>query len=68
MVIRPARREDAAAIWSILEPIIRAGETYALDQRMSEADALTYWLGLDKETFVVEAEGSIVGTYFMRAN
>lgn len=70
MLIRPARSEDAAAIWSIIEPVIRAGETYALDPQMSEADALKFWLGADKDTFVAEAEedGSILGTYFMRPN
>ena len=68
MLIRRARPEDAAAIWTIIEPTIRAGETYALDPQMSEADALVYWLGPDKETFVAEDDGSLVGTYFMRPN
>jgi L-amino acid N-acyltransferase YncA len=68
MLIRPARPEDAVAIWSIIRPIIRAGETYALDPQMSEADALAYWWGPDKETFVAEEDGSILGTYYMRPN
>jgi hypothetical protein len=42
MLIRAARHEDATAIWSILEPIIRAGDTYALDPQMSEGDAFDY--------------------------
>ena len=68
MLIRPALQHDAAAIWSILEPIVRAGDTYALDPQMSEADALAYWLGPEKETFVADDEGAIVGTYYMRPN
>ena len=68
ITIRPARREDAAAVWSILEPTIREGETYALSRDMSEADALACWLGPDKDTFVAEEDGSILGTYFMRPN
>ncbi len=68
MLIRPVRPEDAGAIWSILEPTIRAGETYTLDPQMSEAEALAYWLGADKDTFVAEEDGSIVGTYFIRPN
>ena len=68
MLIRPARSEDAAAIWSILEPTIRAGETWALNRDMSEADALAYWLGSDKDAFVAEDDGSILGTYFIRPN
>jgi len=68
MLIRPARPQDSAAIWSIIGPTIRAGETYALDPNMSESDALAYWLGADKETFVAEEDGVVLGTYFMRAN
>jgi len=68
MLIRPARAEDAAAIWAIIGPTIRAGETYTLDPQLSEADALAYWLGSDKETFVAEEDGAILGTYFMRPN
>jgi ribosomal protein S18 acetylase RimI-like enzyme len=68
MLIRPAHPEDAAAIWSIIGPTIRAGETYTLDPQMSERDALAYWLEPDKETFVAEEDGAILGTYFMRPN
>lgn len=68
MLIRHARPEDHPAIWRILEPTIRAGETYALPCEMSEAAALAYWIGADRETFVAEEEGRILGTYVLRAN
>ena len=68
MLIRPASIDDKAAIWSILEPVIRAGETYALPRDMRQADALAYWMGPDRETFVAEAGGRIAGTYYLRAN
>ncbi|MBK3397854.1 MULTISPECIES: GNAT family N-acetyltransferase [Methylobacterium] len=68
MPIRPARPDDAPAIWSILAPVIRAGETYTLDPEMGEGEALAYWMGPDKETFVAEEAGEVVGTYYMRAN
>jgi L-amino acid N-acyltransferase YncA len=67
MDVRPARRADAQSIWRIIGPTIRAGETYALDRDMTEADALAYWLGDDRETFVAEHDGEIVGTYYIRA-
>jgi L-amino acid N-acyltransferase YncA len=66
--IRPATPADHPAIWSILEPVIRAGETYALPRDMTRADAIAYWTGADKETFVAEGEGRIIGTYYLRAN
>jgi ribosomal protein S18 acetylase RimI-like enzyme len=68
MQIRPAEKADEAAIWAILEPIIRGGETYALARDMSRAAALAYWLGPDRETFVAEEKGRILGTYYLRAN
>ncbi len=68
MQIRLASSEDRSALWRILEPVIRAGETYALPIDMSEADALAYWSGADRETFVAEEGGVVLGTYFLRPN
>ena len=68
MHIRPAHMNDAPSLWRIIGPTIRAGETYALDRDMTETDALAYWLGNDRETFVAEEDGEIVGTYYIRAN
>ncbi|PSJ59322.1 GNAT family N-acetyltransferase [Pseudaminobacter soli (ex Li et al. 2025)] len=68
MLIRPATPDDRAAIWSIIGPTIRAGETYALNRDMSEADALAYWLAPGNETFVAEEGGRILGTYCLRRN
>jgi len=68
MEIRRARGDDAAALWRVIEPTIRAGETYALDRTMSERDALAYWLGPDRTTFVAERDGHVAGTYYIRPN
>jgi L-amino acid N-acyltransferase YncA len=68
MLIRPADKADAAAIWSILEPIIRAGETYALPRDMTEAQAVAYWMAAECDPFVLEDDGQVLGTYTMRPN
>ncbi|APW72072.1 MULTISPECIES: GNAT family N-acetyltransferase [Sphingopyxis] len=68
MQIRSATPADAAAIWAIIGPTIRAGDTYALDRDMGEEQALAYWFGADKEVFVAEVEGAVLGTYYLRAN
>jgi ribosomal protein S18 acetylase RimI-like enzyme len=68
MHIRSVLPGDGEAIWAILEPTIRAGETYTLPNDMSREDALTYWMSPDHEAFVAEENGSVVGTYFLRAN
>jgi L-amino acid N-acyltransferase YncA len=68
LLIRPAAAADRPAIWAILEPTIRAGETYALPRDMSEADAIAYWTGPGRAAFVAEEEGRVLGTYFVSAN
>ncbi len=67
-MIRPAHPNDADAIWRILEPIIRAGETYTLARETTRTQALAYWLSPDHECFVFEQQGEVSGTYFLRAN
>lgn len=67
-MIRPAVAADWPAIWAILKPVIRAGETYTLDRDMDEAQARAYWLNAAHDVFVSEADGQMLGTYYMRAN
>lgn len=68
MQIRQAQADDGPAILEIILPVIREGATYTLDPDMPEAEALGYWLSPDKETFVAEENGAVVGTYFIRPN
>ena len=68
LIIRLATSHDADAIWAMLEPVIRAGDTYALPSDMTKDAAIGYWLGPDKTSFVVEDDGVAVGTYYLRAN
>jgi ribosomal protein S18 acetylase RimI-like enzyme len=55
-------------IWNILEPVIRAGETYTLPRDLSREDALAYWFAEGHKVWIAEAGGEILGTYFLRAN
>jgi ribosomal protein S18 acetylase RimI-like enzyme len=66
--IRPATPDDDDAVWRILEPTFRAGETYPQPRDISRADALAYWRTPEHAVFVAEAGGAIVGTYYLRAN
>jgi GNAT superfamily N-acetyltransferase len=68
MLIRPFHEKDADALWSILEPIIRAGETYPMPRDMDCESALAFWLSSAHEVFVAEDNAEIVGTYFLREN
>ena len=66
--IRQSIANDRNQIWSILEPVFRAGETYAIARDIAKEDALNYWCGRNHETFVAEDSGRILGTYYLRAN
>ena len=66
--IRAAEARDHDAIWSILEPVIRAGETYTLPRDFTRDQALGYWFEPGHEVFVAEDGERVVGTYFLRAN
>src|SRR5260370_13627949 len=68
MLIRPATEADTSAIWAIMEAIIRAGETYALPRDIDKDSGLAYWLSAEREVFVAEDNGDIVGTYCLQAN
>lgn len=67
-VIRPATTDDNDAIWLILEPVFRAGETYPQPRDISRDEALAYWHSAGNEVLVAVDNGAVVGTYYLRAN
>ena len=68
MLIREATRDDDEAIWRVIEPMIREGETYPLPRDMTRAAALAHWFAAGHEAFVAEHGGAVAGTYYFRAN
>jgi ribosomal protein S18 acetylase RimI-like enzyme len=66
--IRPALLSDQDAVWEIIEPVIRAGDTYMYAPDSSKDKMLTIWFDADKYTYVAEMEGKIAGTFFLKAN
>jgi ribosomal protein S18 acetylase RimI-like enzyme len=66
--IRSARAGDDEGIAAILEPIVRAGETYALPRDWSRGATVAYWRAPGHDVFVAETGGAILGTYFVCAN
>ncbi|MEM7178133.1 MAG: N-acetyltransferase [Pseudomonadota bacterium] len=67
LAIRPATDADDDAIWAILEPIFRAGETYAIGRDIPRAEALAYWRAPGNDVFVAE-DGAVLGTYLLHPN
>lgn len=68
MKIRTANDGDSDSLWNILEPVIRAGETYALPRDWNRTEAIRYWVAPNHQVLVAEENGQIVGTYFLQAN
>ena len=68
LVIRPAREADTEAIWAMLEPVFRDGETYCVARDISRDDALNYWTGRSHRVFVAEVNDVALGTYFLCPN
>lgn len=68
LTIRPAEPTDHDAIWAILEPILRAGEAFALPRDWDRAQALAYWFAPGHHVHVALDESEVVGSYYLRAN
>lgn len=68
VVIRPAVAADHDQIWSILEPVYRAGETYCIDRDIGRDDALADWFAAPFSVFVAERDGTVLGTSHVGRN
>jgi ribosomal protein S18 acetylase RimI-like enzyme len=64
--IRAAAPADEDALWAMLEPVFRAGETYAVSRDISRADALAYWTA-GHEVFIAEGPEPL-GSYYIGPN
>ncbi|MBE0453947.1 GNAT family N-acetyltransferase [Roseovarius autotrophicus] len=66
--IRLARADDFDALWPILRTVIRAGDTYTIDQSLSAEAVRTLWMEAPRATFVAEVGGEVVGTSYIKTN
>lgn len=68
MNIREATDKDFDAIWPIFSEIVSAGETYAYPEDTTKGEALKIWMQMARKTYVVEQDGQILGTYYIKTN
>jgi ribosomal protein S18 acetylase RimI-like enzyme len=66
--MRPVRDADEPALWAMLEPVFRAGETYAIERDISRAAALEFWCGGTHSAYVAEVDGVVLGSYYLCPN
>ncbi|WP_265501186.1 GNAT family N-acetyltransferase [Paracoccus beibuensis] len=68
VAIRPATASDHGAIWDILRPVYRAGETYCIPRDIERDEALDDWFAAPFSVFVAEIDNRILGTSHVGAN
>ena len=69
MNLRDLTEDDWPAVWRLMEPVIRAGDTYPYATDMDEAGGRRMWLELTDRAYVaVGDDGEVVGTYYIKPN
>lgn len=68
VTIRSAVLADHDALWTMLEPTIRAGEVFALPREMGRTAALAYWFDPRHTVFIAEENNAILGSYYIQPN
>jgi ribosomal protein S18 acetylase RimI-like enzyme len=68
LTLRPVRDSDDSTLWAMLEPVFRAGDTYAIDPAITRDAALTFWRGGTHRAFVAERGGATLGSYYICPN
>jgi ribosomal protein S18 acetylase RimI-like enzyme len=68
MNIREATTKDFDQIWPIFHEIAAAGETYAYPRDITKEQARKLWMEKPEKTYVVEEDGDIMGTYYIKTN
>lgn len=68
MNIREATTKDFDQIWPIFHEIAAAGETYAYLRDITKEQARKLWMDKPEKTFVIEDDGDIMGTYYIKTN
>ena len=66
--IRRAVPGDEDGLWAILEPVIRAGDTYDFPRQTNRDEALGAWLAPDNVCYVAQDGDGLVGTYALHPN
>ena len=67
--IRPYEPADWPAVWALLEPVFRAGETFPHDPAISESEAQVAWVEHSQSVMVaMDPAGAVVATYYLRPN
>lgn len=69
MRIRPFEEKDWPAVWQVVEPVFRAGETWPMAPDIAEEEARGFLVVAPSATFVAcDGGGEILGLYLLKPN
>jgi len=68
LAIRRAGAADHSTLWSMLELVFRAGDTYTVDPAIQRDAALEFWCGGTHTAYVAERAGLVLGSYYLCPN
>ncbi len=67
--IHSFEESDWDGAWKIIEPVFRAGETYAFSPEITEEEAHKVWIEIPAATYVAVSDNDeILGTFYIKAN
>jgi ribosomal protein S18 acetylase RimI-like enzyme len=68
MNIRKAIDQDRHEVWEIFTAVIQTGDTYVFAPDTAKEDLDKHWFSPYMDTYVLEENGEIVGTYIIKPN
>ncbi|PKB00389.1 L-amino acid N-acyltransferase YncA [Flavobacteriaceae bacterium MAR_2009_75] len=68
MNIRKAIETDIDKVWEIFSKVIETGDTYVFSPNTPKTDLKKHWFADYMETYVMEENGQILGTYIIKPN
>ena len=66
--VREIRPEDFELVWPILQAVVAGGDTFAWPPGLTLEEGRRLWTGPPARAFAASADGTVVGSYFLRPN
>ena len=67
--IRPYKKSDWNAVWKIIRPVFRQGETYPVSPDITKPEAHKFWVETPTATYVaMDEDGDILGSCYLKPN
>ena len=66
--IRKANESDWAEVWQIVKAVLAGGDTYVFPPDSTEGEMFAYWFGHEKYNYVAILNGTLAGTFWIKAN